>query len=69
MTWLDPEDVAAAVDFLVPQPAYVNLQQITIVPTRQPSWRHDVVRSDLLGSESGFTRCRAVGRRVRVRGA
>jgi hypothetical protein len=36
MTWLDPEDVVAAVDFLVPQPAYVNLQQITIVPTRRP---------------------------------
>ncbi|MBB5915209.1 NADP-dependent 3-hydroxy acid dehydrogenase YdfG [Nocardia transvalensis] len=37
MTWLDPEDVAEAVDFLASRPAHVNLQQITIMPTRQPS--------------------------------
>ncbi|WP_194814130.1 SDR family oxidoreductase [Nocardia sp. XZ_19_385] len=37
ITWLNPEDVAAAVDFLVSQPAHVNLQQITIMPTRQAS--------------------------------
>jgi NADP-dependent 3-hydroxy acid dehydrogenase YdfG len=37
MTWLEPEDVAEAVAFLAEQPARVNLQQITIMPTRQPS--------------------------------
>ncbi|MFJ1455288.1 SDR family oxidoreductase [Nocardia sp. N2S4-5] len=37
MTWLEPEDIAAAVEFLAAQPARVNLQQITIMPTRQPS--------------------------------
>jgi NADP-dependent 3-hydroxy acid dehydrogenase YdfG len=37
MTWLAPEDVAEAVAFLAAQPAHVNLQQITIMPTRQPS--------------------------------
>ena len=37
MTWLEPEDVAEAVAFLAQQPARVNLQQITIMPTRQPS--------------------------------
>ncbi|WP_280257726.1 SDR family oxidoreductase [Nocardia wallacei] len=37
MTWLHPEDIAAAVEFLAAQPARVNLQQVTIMPTRQPS--------------------------------
>ncbi|RDI48557.1 SDR family oxidoreductase [Nocardia mexicana] len=37
MTWLEPEDIAAAVDFLAAQPPRVNLQQVTIMPTRQPS--------------------------------
>ncbi|WP_433567094.1 SDR family oxidoreductase [Nocardia sp. CA-151230] len=37
MTWLDPEDIAETVNFLASQPAHVNLQQITIMPTRQPS--------------------------------
>ncbi|TQM32941.1 SDR family oxidoreductase [Nocardia bhagyanarayanae] len=37
MTWLDPEDIAEAVNFLASQPARVNLQQVTIMPTRQPA--------------------------------
>ncbi|WP_280266357.1 SDR family oxidoreductase [Nocardia wallacei] len=37
MTWLEPEDIAATVDFLAAQPSRVNLQQVTIMPTRQPS--------------------------------
>lgn len=37
MTWLAPEDVAEAINFLVSQPAHVNLQQVTIMPTHQPS--------------------------------
>ncbi|WP_280383050.1 SDR family oxidoreductase [Nocardia wallacei] len=37
MTWLEPEDIAATVDFLAAQPQRVNLQQVTIMPTRQPS--------------------------------
>jgi NADP-dependent 3-hydroxy acid dehydrogenase YdfG len=37
LTWLTPEDVAEAVNFLVSQPAHVNLQQVTIMPTRQAS--------------------------------
>ncbi len=35
--WLDPADVAEAIDFLVAQPARVNVQQLTIMPTRQAS--------------------------------
>ncbi|OBB70611.1 SDR family oxidoreductase [Mycobacterium sp. 852014-52144_SCH5372336] len=35
--WLEPADVAAAIDFLVAQPARVNVQQLTIMPTRQAS--------------------------------
>ncbi|NIH83987.1 SDR family oxidoreductase [Amycolatopsis granulosa] len=35
MTWLAPEDVAEAIAFLAAQPAHVNLQQVTIMPTRQ----------------------------------
>jgi NADP-dependent 3-hydroxy acid dehydrogenase YdfG len=37
ITWLAPEDVAEAINFLVSQPARVNLQQVTIMPTRQAS--------------------------------
>jgi len=37
MTSLEAADVAEAVNFLVAQPAHVNLQQITIMPTRQAS--------------------------------
>jgi NADP-dependent 3-hydroxy acid dehydrogenase YdfG len=37
MTWLAPEDIAETVNFLVAQPAHVNLQQVTIMPTHQPS--------------------------------
>ena len=37
MTWLAPEDVAEVINFLVSQPAHVNLQQVTIMPTHQPS--------------------------------
>lgn len=35
--WLAPEDVADAIEFLVSQPARVNVQQLTIMPTRQAS--------------------------------
>lgn len=35
--WLAPGDVAEAVNFLVSQPARVNVQQLTIMPTRQAS--------------------------------
>lgn len=35
--WLAPDDVAEAINFLVTQPARVNLQQLTIMPTRQAS--------------------------------
>jgi NADP-dependent 3-hydroxy acid dehydrogenase YdfG len=37
MTWLSPEDVAETINFLVTQPAHVNLQQVTIMPTHQAS--------------------------------
>jgi NADP-dependent 3-hydroxy acid dehydrogenase YdfG len=37
ITWLAPEDVAEAINFLVSQPPRVNLQQVTIMPTRQAS--------------------------------
>jgi NADP-dependent 3-hydroxy acid dehydrogenase YdfG len=37
MTWLTSEDIAETVNFLVTQPAHVNLQQVTIMPTHQPS--------------------------------
>ncbi|MET8546106.1 SDR family oxidoreductase, partial [Kitasatospora sp. NPDC004799] len=37
MEWLRPEDVAEAVGFLAAQPARVNLQQVTIMPTGQAS--------------------------------
>ncbi|MGE2721811.1 SDR family oxidoreductase [Mycolicibacterium celeriflavum] len=35
--WLAPDDVAEAIEFLVSQPARVNVQQLTIMPTRQAS--------------------------------
>lgn len=35
--WMVPEDVAEAINFLVSQPARVNFQQLTIMPTRQAS--------------------------------
>jgi NADP-dependent 3-hydroxy acid dehydrogenase YdfG len=35
--WLAPEDVAEAINFLAAQPARVNFQQVTIMPTRQAS--------------------------------
>ena len=37
MEWLTPEDIAATVGFLAALPARVNLQQVTIMPTRQAS--------------------------------
>jgi len=37
MTWLTPHDIAESVAFIAAQPAHVNLQQVTIMPTRQPS--------------------------------
>ena len=37
VAWLTPEDVAETVAFLAGQPARVNLQQVTIMPTRQAS--------------------------------
>ncbi|WP_101950704.1 SDR family oxidoreductase [Mycobacterium sp. 3519A] len=35
--WLAPADVAEAVNFLAVQPARVNIQQLTIMPTKQAS--------------------------------
>ena len=35
--WLAPEDIAEAIAFLVSQPGRVNVQQLTIMPTRQAS--------------------------------
>jgi NADP-dependent 3-hydroxy acid dehydrogenase YdfG len=37
MTLLKPEDIAEAVNFVALQPARVNFQRVTIMPTRQPS--------------------------------
>lgn len=37
MEWLSPEDVAEAIAFTVSLPKRVNLQQVTIMPTGQPS--------------------------------
>jgi NADP-dependent 3-hydroxy acid dehydrogenase YdfG len=37
ITWLAPENVAETINFLVSQPAHVNLPQIMIMPTRQAS--------------------------------
>ncbi|WP_437810150.1 SDR family oxidoreductase [Sorangium sp. So ce1078] len=37
MEWLAPEDVAEAIAFTVSLPKRVNLQQVTIMPTGQPS--------------------------------
>jgi NADP-dependent 3-hydroxy acid dehydrogenase YdfG len=35
MTWLQPQDVAEIVAFTVSLPRHVNLQQVTVMPTRQ----------------------------------
>jgi NADP-dependent 3-hydroxy acid dehydrogenase YdfG len=35
--WLQPEDVAETVAFTAALPAHVNLQQVTIMPTKQAS--------------------------------
>jgi len=35
MDWLQPEDIAEAIAFAVGLPRHVNLQQVTIMPTRQ----------------------------------
>jgi NADP-dependent 3-hydroxy acid dehydrogenase YdfG len=35
--WLTPQDVAQTVGFIATLPPRVNLQQVTIMPTRQPS--------------------------------
>jgi NADP-dependent 3-hydroxy acid dehydrogenase YdfG len=35
--WLKSEDVAEAIAFAVSLPKRVNLQQVTIMPTAQPS--------------------------------
>ncbi|MFD5461728.1 SDR family oxidoreductase [Kitasatospora sp. NPDC127059] len=37
MEWLTPEDVAETVGFIAALPPRVNLQQVTIMPTGQPS--------------------------------
>ncbi|MFD8969396.1 SDR family oxidoreductase [Streptomyces sp. NPDC059568] len=37
MEWLTPEDIAETVGFIATQPPRVNLQQVTIMPTGQPS--------------------------------
>ncbi|MES9537350.1 MULTISPECIES: SDR family oxidoreductase [unclassified Actinomadura] len=37
MEWLTPQDVAATIGFLAALPPRVNLQQVTIMPTGQPS--------------------------------
>ncbi|MER5596295.1 SDR family oxidoreductase [Streptomyces sp. NPDC002265] len=37
MAWLAPEDIADVVGFLTALPSHVNLQQVTIMPTAQPS--------------------------------
>jgi NADP-dependent 3-hydroxy acid dehydrogenase YdfG len=37
MEFLQPEDVAESVGFIVAQPKHVNLQQVVIMPTKQTS--------------------------------
>jgi NADP-dependent 3-hydroxy acid dehydrogenase YdfG len=37
ITLLTPEDIAEIVSFLVALPAHVNLQQVTVMPTQEPS--------------------------------
>ncbi|MGW5475389.1 SDR family oxidoreductase [Streptomyces sp. NPDC004008] len=37
MEWLEPEDVARTIGFLAGLPPRANLQQVTIMPTAQPS--------------------------------
>ena len=34
--WLQPEDIAETIAFTVGLPKHVNLQQVTILPTKQP---------------------------------
>jgi NADP-dependent 3-hydroxy acid dehydrogenase YdfG len=36
MEWLEPDDVAEAIAFVVSAPKRMNLQQVTILPTAQP---------------------------------
>lgn len=37
MDWLTPQDIAETVGFIAALPPRVNLQQVTVMPTRQPS--------------------------------
>ncbi|MER6581602.1 hypothetical protein [Nonomuraea sp. NPDC001023] len=37
MEWLTPQDVAQTVGFIASLPPRANLQQVTIMPTGQPS--------------------------------
>ncbi|MDH6709520.1 NADP-dependent 3-hydroxy acid dehydrogenase YdfG [Kitasatospora sp. MAA19] len=37
MEWLTPQDIAETVGFIATLPPRVNLQQVTIMPTRQPN--------------------------------
>ncbi len=37
VTWLTPADVAEPVTFIASRPPHVNLEQVTIMPTRQAS--------------------------------
>ncbi|MFE4176813.1 SDR family oxidoreductase [Streptomyces sp. NPDC056909] len=37
MEWLTPQDIARTIGFIAGLPPRVNLQQVTIMPTRQPS--------------------------------
>ncbi|MER5405943.1 SDR family oxidoreductase [Streptomyces sp. NPDC002769] len=37
MEWLTPQDIAETIGFIACLPPRVNLQQVTIMPTRQPS--------------------------------
>ncbi len=37
MEWLTPQDIAQTVGFVASLPARANLQQVTIMPTAQPS--------------------------------
>ncbi|MET4647061.1 NADP-dependent 3-hydroxy acid dehydrogenase YdfG [Streptomyces atratus] len=35
--WLTPQDIAQTIGFIATLPPRANLQQVTIMPTRQPS--------------------------------
>jgi len=37
MEWLTPQDIAETIGFIAALPPHVNLQQVTIMPTAQPS--------------------------------